>query len=193
MAFNELLHSMEQSAEEKKKDILEIARVSAEETLADAHKRAKAIKEELVATAEEKVNVKKNKSLYLLKEDIKAELTREKERIFEEAFSQAERMLDACRSDSRYAPSFANLLDQSLEKLNGRIVVHVDPRDEALCNKCRDGSGLEFDIVHDRECAGGLDAEIANKGIIVRNTLESRLENARIIMRKDLFGFLFGE
>jgi len=193
MAFNELLHSMEQSAEEKKKDILENARISAEDILADAEKRAGAIKDELVATAEEKLNVKKNKSIYLLKEDIKAELTREKERIFEEAFSQAENMLDTCRSDPRYAESFMRLLNQSLERLDGRIVVHVDPRDEALCKKCRDHSGQEFDVIPDRECAGDLDAEIADKGIIVRNTLESRLENARIIMRKDLFGFLFGE
>lgn len=193
MAFNELLHSMEQSAEEKKKDILENARISAEEILADAQKQSQTIKDELVATAEEKVKVKKNKSLYLLKEDIKAELTREKERIFEEAFSQAKHLLDASRSDSRYTKSFARLLDQSLERLNGRIVVHVDPEDEALCRKCGKDTTLEFTVVPDRKCTGGLDAEIADKGIIVRNTLESRLENARILMRKDLFVFLFGE
>jgi Archaeal/vacuolar-type H+-ATPase subunit E len=193
MAFNELLHSMEQSAQEKREDILENARASAEGILADAQKRAETIRDELVATAEGKVSIKKNKSLYLLKEDLKAELTREKERIYDQAFSQAESMLGECRNDPRYAESFARLLDRSTENLNGRIVVHVDPVDEALCKRCRENSSLEFEVIPDRKCAGGLDAEIADKGIIVRNTLESRLDNARMLMRKDLFGSLFGE
>lgn len=193
MAFNELLHSMEQSAQEKREDILENARASAVGILADAQKRAEAIRDELLATAEGKVSIKKNKSLYLLKEDIKAEMTREKERIYDQAFSQAEDMLNECRNDPRYAQNFARLLDRSTENLNGRIIVHVDPRDEALSKKCRENSSLEFDVVSDRESAGGLDAEIADKGIVVRNTLESRLVNARMLMRKELFGFLFGE
>lgn len=193
MAFNDLLQSMEQSAEEKKKDILENARFSAEEILHDAEKKSEALKTDLVKEATEKVSVKKNKSLYLLKEEIKEELTREKERIFGEAFSAAAGMLETCRDDPRYAESFKRFLYQSLEGLKGQIVVHLDPRDVDLCNECRGQSGPEFVVSTDRECAGGVDAELADKGVIVRNTLESRLENARVLMRKELFGFLFGE
>ncbi|HUU75540.1 MAG TPA: V-type ATP synthase subunit E [Methanoregulaceae archaeon] len=194
MPFNELLQSMELSADEKIKEILENARFSAEEILNVVTNDSKKIRDDLKAQSVEQVNVERNRSLYLLKEEIKGDLAKEKERIFQEVFSRAEQLLGSCRKDPRYRESFLKMLNESLSDASGRIIIHIDPVDLEIYTHCMNQIGsLKAEISPDLNCAGGLNVALPDERINVYNTVESRLKKSRIVLRKEVFSFLFGD
>ena len=97
MAYNELLQSMELGAQEKIKEIIGAARMAADDIFRDAKRESEEVKRQLQAEAADVVSVERNRSLYLLREELKAEEIREKERIYLEAFEKAGEELKSYR------------------------------------------------------------------------------------------------
>lgn len=193
MAYNELLQSMELGAKEKIGTILEGARRAAESVVSDSQREAEAIKRKMVSEAESGVKIESNRSHYILSEELKADLAVEKERIYREAFSKAEKGLDSCRVDPRYPASFIRMLEESLEGIpEGGAELHIDPKDAALCTASSGKTGTGLSVVPDLSCHGGLVVRTSDGSITIDNTLETRFENAREALKKEIYSLLFG-
>ncbi len=192
MAYNELLQSMELGAQEKTQAILENAKRAAESVLTEAQREAEVIKKRLLSQADTSVRIERNRSLYLLSEELKADLAVEKGRMYREAFSEAEKRLGSCRGDSRYPESFSHLLDESLEGIPaGEVEVHIDPKDAALCTASSGKTGTRLNVVPDLSCLGGVIVRNGDGSITIDDTLETRFENAREALKKEIYSLLF--
>lgn len=193
MAYNELLQSMELGAKEKIETILEGARRGAESVVSDAQREAEAVKRRMISEAESGVRIERNRSLYLLSEELKADLAIEKERIYREAFSKAEKGLGSCRVDPRYPASFTRLLEESLEGIPDQgAELHIDPKDAPLYTPSSGKTGAGLSVVPDLSCHGGLVVRTRDGSITIDNTLETRFENAREALKKEIYSLLFG-
>jgi len=89
---------------------------------------------------------------------------------------------------------FSRLLNESAGEMEGgAIVLHVDPRDEALCREVLAQSGREFQVVPDITTWGGVIVSSPDEQVRIHNTLESRLERAKNLYKKEVCRILFGE
>jgi V/A-type H+-transporting ATPase subunit E len=82
----------------------------------------------------------------------------------------------------RKEPGLREQLERALASIVARdsseVVVHVDPRDETLALDTLRNTGYEARVAPDIETAGGVIVSTADENVVIRNTLESRLERA---------------
>jgi V/A-type H+-transporting ATPase subunit E len=193
MAYQELLQSMELSADEKVKTILENARMEGEAILDEARKEGEAIRKKLLAKTREEMQAKRNHALYILREELKADVAREKQTLYSKSFEQAAELVKSCREDTRYKESFLKLFQESVEGIPGNeVVVHLDPKDTALTSGLSGQYGSRLIIKPDLASSGGVMASTPEGDITIRNTIESRLENAREALKQEIYSLLFG-
>jgi vacuolar-type H+-ATPase subunit E/Vma4 len=193
MAYHELLQSMELSAEEKVDNLLESARKTGDLVLIEARKEAEVIRKKLVTEAQEEVQAERNHTLYKLREELKAEMAHEKQALFERSFGKAADLLKSARSDPRYRENYARLVRDSVEGVPGaQVIIYIDPRDSIFMSGLSHQYGSRIVIKPDLTCFGGVNASTPDGSITTRNTLESRLENAREVLKKEIYSLLFG-
>jgi len=85
------------------------------------------------------------------------------------------------------------MLKEAVLELEGEeIQLHIDKRDERLCKKLLPELNLNCEIITDVTCAGGLNAGTKDQKFIIFNTIESRFEKAKVLLRLDLFAALYG-
>ena len=89
MAYENLLKSVEESEQERERELREKAQKLAREIRADAKKQAEEIQKNAVQDAEKSATIERNKQLYLTKDEIKEQALRRRETIFTAAFDQA--------------------------------------------------------------------------------------------------------
>ena len=80
MAYENLLKSVEESAQERERELREKAKKQAREIRADAKKQAEEIQKNAVKEAEKSATIERNKQMYLTKGEIKEQglrMTRE--------------------------------------------------------------------------------------------------------------------
>jgi vacuolar-type H+-ATPase subunit E/Vma4 len=73
-----------------------------------------------------------------------------------------------------------------------RSIVHIDPRDEVLCRKTLSALGLSPEVRTDITTAGGVVAGLPDSSVIISNTVESRLERAKELKRREIHAILTG-
>ena len=85
------------------------------------------------------------------------------------------------------------MLKEAILELEGEeIQLHIDKRDENLCKKLLSELKLNCEIVTDITCAGGLNASTKDGKFIVFNTIESRFERAKVLLKPEIFATLYG-
>ena len=72
------------------------------------------------------------------------------------------------------------------------FVVHIDPRDEALCKKTLAALRLSPEIRTDITTSGGVIASLPDNSVVISNTVESRLLRAKELKRKEIHAILTG-
>jgi V/A-type H+-transporting ATPase subunit E len=72
------------------------------------------------------------------------------------------------------------------------FVVHVDPRDVELCKKTLALLRLVPEIRSDITTAGGMVASLPDNSIVISNTVESRMQRAKELKRKEIHAILTG-
>jgi V/A-type H+-transporting ATPase subunit E len=98
------------------------------------------------------------------------------------------------REKNDYRSLFTRLLSESVEEMGeDTIVLHVDPRDEALCREVVSQMKGNYTIIPDITTWGGVIASSPDDQVRIHNTLESRLERAKILTKKEVCRILFGE
>jgi len=193
VAYDNLLKSVEESAEARERELLQKAEQEAEAIRAEARKRAEEIQQATIRDAERSVAIERNKQLYLAKGEIKERSLRGREKIFLSAFAEAEKRLSGLRQDKQYPAIFERLAREMVSAMGTNpFVLHVDKRDLDLCGTTLAAMGVRCEVIPDIECAGGLVAASPDGLVTIANTVESRLERIREHKRLSIYKILSG-
>jgi V/A-type H+-transporting ATPase subunit E len=193
MAYEDLLKSVEESAHEKELVLRNREKTAVDEIRERAKKQAGAIRQAYLGETEKSIAAERNKLLYLTKAENKELLIRVRETVFEQAFAGAGTRLKGLRSAPEYPEVFTRLLAEAAGSMgDGVFVIHIDPRDEALCRKTLSSLGLSAEVRTDITTAGGVIAGLPDGSVVISNTVESRLERAKELKRKEVHAILTG-
>ena len=193
MPYEQLIESVEKSADDKIRGVTEKATREAEEILSEAAKRDETIKKRHLDTVKKTVDSERRKSLGKIHEKTRMSLIQAKETVFVKAFTEAQKNLSSIRERADYENFFKKLLNETLQELEGEeIQLHVDKRDEVLCKKLLSELKLTCEIVTDITSAGGLNAGTKDGRFIIFNTIESRFERAKVLLKREVYATLYG-
>lgn len=193
MAYEDLLNSVEESAQEKEQELRKRAAVAVGDIKDRAKQQAEAIRQAQIEGANRSVTTERNKQLYLEKAKNKEALIRIREAAFERAFCEAEARLRDLRADMKYQAIFEKLLREAASTIgDDPFIVHVDPKDDALCKKTLAGLNLNGEVRPDLATAGGVVISQHGDTVTIRNTVESRLERAKEHNRHTIHAILSG-
>lgn len=193
MPYEQLIESVEQCAEDKIRGVKEKATRDAEEILSEAAKKDEIIKKRDLETVKKMVDSERRKSLGKINEKTRMQLIQAKETVFVKAFTEAQKNLSSARGQADYENFFRKLLNETVLELEGEeIQLHIDKRDEALCKKLLPELKVNCEIVTDITCAGGLNAGTKDGRFIVFNTIESRFERAKVLLKREVYATLYG-
>jgi len=193
MTYENLITAVEVSAQERMEEIHNRARRVVEEITREAQEKVDPTKKRHLDEAVRQVEIEKTKLLSEVREKSRIEVIRTKNDIFEKVFEEAARRLGSIRGQPLYKKTFQALLVETLKEMGeGDVVIHIDPRDDALCREGLTELKKNCTIVADLASAGGLNAHTRDERFIVFNTLESRLQRAKEFYRPEVFSLLYG-
>ena len=193
MAYENLLKSVEESAQDRERELREKAKKQAGEIRAEAKKQAEEIEKDAVKEAEKSAAIERNKLMYLTKGEIKEQGLRVREKVFAAAFEAAGLRLSELRQDKKYPAIFEKLAREATGAMGERpFVVHVDRRDEELCKKTLGALNIRCEVLTDIQCMGGLVASSPDGLITISNTIESRIERIKEHKRLEIYAILSG-
>jgi V/A-type H+-transporting ATPase subunit E len=191
MEHDNLIKSMEASAEENKAEMQHKAEKKAAEIKNDAMAKAEEIKKPRMESAVKAAMQERNERLFAANNEAKTHLASLKYELFNEAFEQARARLGSLRESGYYEDTFRQMAAEAIKTIGeDEVVLHVDKRDADLCRKVVDGMGKRCEIVADISCSGGLNASTKDLKISALNTVEYRLEKARQRMKLEIFSIL---
>jgi V/A-type H+/Na+-transporting ATPase subunit E len=194
MAYENLLKSVEESAQEREQELREKAQSTVQAISEDITNQAAEIQQSLLEVAKKAASVEKNKRIYLTKGENKEKLIKTKERIVSLAFRDAEQRLSTLRNDPKYPAVFNQLAREAIESLGGEeFRIHIDKRDEQLMKKSLSDMNRTGEIIADLQCSGGLVVSTRNESVKISNTLESRLERAKERKKLEVYAVMFGD
>jgi vacuolar-type H+-ATPase subunit E/Vma4 len=194
MAYENLLKSVEESAQEKERELREKAQSAVQLISEDTKNQSAAIQQSLLAEAKKAATIEKNKRIYLTKGENKEKLIKTKEAIFSTAFGDAEQRLSHVRKDPKYPDILKNLTREAVGALGGETFrIHIDKRDEKLIKKILSELHLSGEVIADLQCSGGLVVSTQNESVKISNTLESRLERVKEQKKLEIYAVLYGD
>jgi V/A-type H+-transporting ATPase subunit E len=194
VAYENLLKSVDESAEEREQELRKNAQVTIESLKKKAHEQAERVRQSLITDAEKAAEVERNKLMYLVNAENKAHLITVREKLFSTAFDDAKVQLSTLRNRPEYPDIFKKLTIDAAAALGADIFqVHVDPRDEVLCRRTLDSLHLHAEIIPDLTSAGGLVSSLPDRSVIISNTVESRLERAQERKKREIYSILSGD
>jgi V/A-type H+-transporting ATPase subunit E len=194
VAFENLLKSVEESAQEKELELRNKAAFATEEIRQRAKKQAEAVRLAQIDEASKSVSTERNKLLYLTKAENKELLISTREAAFDNAFRDAEAHLAGLRSDPKYPAVFERLVKEAAGAMGGEAFeIHIDPRDDALCRSVLASLGITAEIRTDLKTAGGAVVSRPDNSVVISNTVESRLQRARELRRIEIHAILSGD
>jgi V/A-type H+-transporting ATPase subunit E len=194
VAYENLLRSVDESAQERERELLENARVAVETVKKKAREQAEQIRQSQISDAEKSAIAERNKLIYVAGSENKALLIKIREQLFSAAFNEARLRLSHVRNRPEYPEIFNKLTVDAAGALGADTFhVHVDKRDEGLCRKTLAALNLHAEIIPDLDSAGGLVACLPDRSVIITNTVESRLERAQDLKKREIYLILSGD
>jgi len=194
MTYENLIASMEVSAEKSFTETVQKAHHEAEAIKRSAEATAETIKASHLESAQKSVDAERNKLIYNVKAENKMRIIKEKDAVIQQAFLNAEKSLDNFRDSTRYKEDFKKMLQEAIRELGEeKVSLHIDPRDETLCRQVLEELGRNSEIIKDLTTAGGLAVSTNDGKVVVSNTIESRLGNVKEFLKREIFSTLFSE
>ncbi|HYC20365.1 MAG TPA: V-type ATP synthase subunit E family protein [Candidatus Bathyarchaeia archaeon] len=194
MTYENLIASMEAGTEKSITGVMQKAHQEAEEIKRSADAKAEAIKASYLDEAQKSAETERNKLIYNVKAENKMRIIKEKDAVIQRAFLGAKKRLENFRDHTNYKENFKTMLEEAVRELEDEQVrLHIDPRDETLCRQVLGEIGRNSEIVTDLTSTGGLSVSTKDGKIVVSNTIESRLNKAKELLKRDVFSTLFGE
>lgn len=194
MAYEDLKEEIEKCSGEEIDAVLDRARRRADEILREAKQKVALIQRESLEKVEEQAKIEKTRAIYRAKSGIKNLVNTEKNAVYAEAFSHASDRLQGVRKNPQYGPVFKKLLLDALGEVDSiSPEVHIDRRDEELCRNVLSELGVDASVVCDLDTAGGVEVASHDGSLSVSNTIESRLERSKNLLKPEIFSILYGE
>jgi V/A-type H+-transporting ATPase subunit E len=194
MAYENLLKSVDESAQEREQELRQKAQSTVQAISEDTRNQAAEIQQSHLEEAKKAASVEKNKRIYLTKGENKEKLIKIKERIVSQAFREAEHRLSGLRNDPKYPAVFNKLVREAIESLGGEeFRIHIDKRDEQLMKRILSEMNRTGEIIADLECSGGLVVSTRNEAVTISNTLECRLERVKERKKLEVYSVMFGD
>lgn len=191
MPLEHILRAMQAQADAEIGKINRAADEEAAQLIAEAESAARAIRarhrarvEPLLAT--EAAGLQNKARLGMLRAIANA-----REELITDAFAQAKDSLEQIRASKDYAAIFRALAQEAVlalgsdssTSLGQGVIVHVDPRDTAIVHDVFAELGVNVEIETQAIPLGGLQVTTRDGRIVIVNTLASRLEHVRKILR----------
>ena len=193
MPFEQLIESVELCAEDKVRVIKEKASQDAENIITEAKGKDEIIKKKYLDAVKKTAEKERRKSIAKMNEINHMQLIRAKDDVYKHAFAEAQKTLISVRNQANYENILRKLLKETILELEGEeILLHIDKQDESLCKKLLKELKLNHEIVTDITSIGGLNASTRDGKFIVFNTIESRLETAKVQLKLEVFAVLYG-
>jgi|BarGraIncu01122A_1022018.scaffolds.fasta_scaffold15469_2 vacuolar-type H+-ATPase subunit E/Vma4 len=194
MTYENLIASMDVSAEKSITERIQKAHQEGEEIKRSAEAKAETITASHLENAQKSAEIERNKLIYNAKAENKMRIIKEKDAVIQRAFFDAKKSLDSFRDHPSYKEDFKKMLQEAVRELEGeKVNLHIDTRDETLCRQVLDELGRNSEIVGDLTSAGGLAVSTKDGKVVVSNTIESRLNNAKELLKQEIFSTLFGD
>jgi V/A-type H+-transporting ATPase subunit E len=194
MAYENLLKSVEESAQEREQDLRQKAQSTVQAISEDTRNQAEEIQQSFLAESKMAATIEKNKRIYLTKGEIKETLIKTKERIVSKAFQNAEQRLSGLRNDPKYPAVFNKLAREAIESVGREeFRIHIDKRDEELMKRILSDMNLTGEIIADLQCSGGLIVSTRNESVTISNTLASRLERVKERKKLEVYAVMYGD
>ncbi len=193
MPYEQLIESVEQCADDKITAVREKAGQDSAAIIAEAKEKDAVIKKRHLDLAGRMVDSERRKALAKIREKNRMSLIQAKEAVYIKAFAEARKILLSARGQAGYEVFFRKILNETIHELEGEeIQLHIDTRDEPLCRKLLQEFKITCEIVADLTCAGGLNASTRDGRFIVFNTIESRFDRAKLLLKRDVYATLYG-
>ncbi len=194
MTYENLITSMEESAEERIREIRKKAYKQAEETIKHAEVEAEAIKKYYLENAAQSIEAESYKLNYDVNSKNKMNVMRIKDEMVQKAFLEAREQLASIRERSTYEHTLKKLIQEAFDELNvPEVRLHVDKRDVDLCKQILSEMNKNSEIKADLTCAGGLNVSTKDEKVIVFNTIEKRLDKATELLKFEIFSTIYGD
>jgi len=107
------------------------------------------------------------------------------------AFEKAIGKIDSVRNSEKYASMMKKLLEDGLNAVGGEVVVECNDKDKAIVKKLVSEMGRRIDVkikVSEEAivCLGGLRVKSKDGSMVYDNTLDSRIERLKPLIKKDI-------
>jgi len=191
MALKDIFDTLNGEGEKERDRILKTAKQEANKIIRLAEEDAQKVKENELERASfslkgETARIINQAKLFKKEEAIKA-----KEQFINKSFEDAKLKMADLRQSKTYEQVFESLAREALQRVNGHVVALVDKRDEALAQrilaKLSDGIAIRADI----SGSGGVNVSADDGRITYDNTIDSRLEKARTVLKSKVAEALF--
>jgi len=194
MPYDDLISAVKASAQERMKEIQDRAQAEAQKIRKDAEERAQSIRSASLEGAAQGIKLEKSKLISKVGAEKRMALAKVKDDLFQQVFARAAQQMASARTHPGYRASFKKMVSEAMEELAGEEVrVHIDPRDEPLCREILKEMQRNCEVVTDLTTMGGMNATTADERLMVFNTIESRLERAKELMKSEIMSTLYGD
>ena len=194
MPYEDLISAVKAGAQERIKEIQERAQAEALKIRKDAEERTQSTRSAYLEETARGVKLEKSKLISKAGAEKRMALARVKDDLFQKVFTRAAQQMASARNNPAYRESFKNMVREAMEELAGQeVTVHIDPRDEPLCREILTEIQRNCGVVTDLTTLGGLNATTADERLMVFNTIESRLQRAKELMKSEVMSALYGD
>ncbi len=193
MAIEDILEALDEQCRQECREIFDRAQEEAKRIIEKAQEEAENLRKQRLERVRAEAESEATSILYSARLKAKNEVIRARDEVASKAMTLAEERLKDLRSRPDYPDVLRAYLEEAVSQLEGKVVVHVDPRDKELAQKILKRMGVKFELRTDIETAGGVMVSNEEEDVKVLNTVEERLRRARERLRIPVYRLLFGE
>lgn len=193
MALEEMLVALEQEGQETVDRIESQAKAHENQILKEAKEEADRIRSDHIKKMEDQVRMERSRIINGAHFQVKKEVIRMKEAMMNEVFSEVSKRIENLRNDASYKDIFEKLTTEAVSGIAGKALVSIDPADENLGREVLDKMKIDYELALSNKCLGGLIARSEDGRIILNNTIDSRLDKAKQLLKTDVLKVLFGD
>lgn len=193
MAIEDILEALDEQCRQECREIFDRAQEEAKRIIAKAQEEAEALRRQRLDRMKAEAESEATSILYSARLKAKNELIRAREEVASRALELAEERLKDLRSRDDYPDILKGYLEEALSQFEGKVVIHVDPRDKDLVSRLMKKTGIKHELRTDLETAGGVVVSNEGEDVRVLNTVEERLRRAKERLRIPVYRLLFGE
>lgn len=192
MNLDEMLRILEEEGQKQCEIIIRDGEAQVAKILEEAEEEVKNIKERELEKVLASLQIERAKILNEARLFVKRQIIQAKEEFIQKAFSEAKKKLNEIRKSKDYKTIFKNLLSEAMEGIEGKILVDVDKEDEKVAREVLNESGLDYELYASLTSLGGLKVSTTDGRITLTNTIDTRLEKGRQLLKTEIMTTLFG-